>query len=297
VFIQESAAALYAPLYLLGIFAAGAIAFRAGLRRGIALDGWALTLGAGIVGGVVGSRLLMFDFHSPEPGEKTILGALVGGAAAAFCAARFLRIDGRLALDSLARGAPAGMAIGRVGCFLAGCCAGIPTTLPWGVRYSSPETPGGGGGAAIGLEGVSRHPVQLYEAFLDLAVLYLVARSPFAPRLKRPGAVAAFTTFALALSRFMIEFLRDNAAPAGSLSIVQWVLLATVLPASVSYLLFNRRTVSLVPEVPARVDADGALGGEVAMPWRFMTATVLIVGVVAALGSWLTPIANRRTLP
>lgn len=40
-------------------------------------------------------------------------------------------------------------AIGRIGCFLAGCCYGIESSVPW----------------AIHLHGLDRHPVQLYEAF------------------------------------------------------------------------------------------------------------------------------------
>ena len=42
-----------------------------------------------------------------------------------------------------------GHALGRVGCFLTGCCFGAQCDLPW----------------AIKMEGVYRHPVQLYEAF------------------------------------------------------------------------------------------------------------------------------------
>lgn len=50
-------------------------------------------------------------------------------------------------------------AIGRVGCFLAGCCYGTETNLPW----------------AIHLHGLERHPVQIYEAFsLGLFAFYLM---------------------------------------------------------------------------------------------------------------------------
>jgi prolipoprotein diacylglyceryltransferase len=51
------------------------------------------------------------------------------------------------------------LAVGRPGCFLAGCCAGIPADLPWGVHFAA-DAPG-----------VFRHPTQIYEALFALAML------------------------------------------------------------------------------------------------------------------------------
>lgn len=57
-------------------------------------------------------------------------------------------------------------ALGRIGCFLAGCCYGIETSAPW----------------AIHLHGLDRHPVQLYEA-LGLAALAILLDKKWSERL------------------------------------------------------------------------------------------------------------------
>ena len=77
--------------------------------------------------------------------------------------------------DTYAFALPLGHAIGRVGCFMAGCCYGKPTTLPWGVTFTSE--------AAERLVGtpldIPLHPTQLYEAaveFLNFLILIWLGR-------------------------------------------------------------------------------------------------------------------------
>ena len=116
-----------------------------------------------------------------------------------------------------------GQAIGRIGCFLNGCCYGKPTHAPWGVRLAWSDVP--------------RHPTQLLEtAFtLLLAVVFtrwiLVHRSWTAPR---QGRVAAAYVLIYATWRFLIEFLRDdNPIIALHLNLPQWVSLALLAVAGV----------------------------------------------------------------
>lgn len=65
-------------------------------------------------------------------------------------------------LDSLALALPLGQSIGRLGCFIAGCCYGRPTNLPWGVTFTHPES--------LSILG-KVHPTQLYESLLVLGAL------------------------------------------------------------------------------------------------------------------------------
>jgi len=65
---------------------------------------------------------------------------------------------------------PIGLAIGRLGCFSAGCCYGKPSTLPWAVTFTSEISQ-----LPRELLGVSLHPTQLYLSFNGLilaAILY-----------------------------------------------------------------------------------------------------------------------------
>ncbi|HWP65003.1 MAG TPA: prolipoprotein diacylglyceryl transferase family protein [Candidatus Limnocylindria bacterium] len=123
--------------------------------------------------------------------------ASVGGVAAGLAAARPLaRLAGvpvaRLA-DALVPAALLALGLGRVGCFLAGCCYGLPTALPWGVVFP-------------GTDGLPRHPLQLYSAALDVLIVLAVR-----PRGPSPGAAAARALAAFAAGRFALETLRDPA--------------------------------------------------------------------------------------
>lgn len=78
---------------------------------------------------------------------KTILGGLVGGYFGVELAKWSLRLTLKTG-DSFAVPVAASIAVGRLACFVGGCCYGTPTSLPWGVRFS---------------DGIPRHPTQLYE--------------------------------------------------------------------------------------------------------------------------------------
>lgn len=119
-------------------------------------------------------------------------GAILGGGLIALVAwQRRIRIL-ELA-DLLMPAIVLGLGLGRVGCFLNGCCYGRPTTLPWAV--------GGRGGAAI-------HPTQLYET---IACLTLFAVTWWWWRRRRwQGEVAALGLFGYAGWRFINEGLRGD---------------------------------------------------------------------------------------
>jgi phosphatidylglycerol---prolipoprotein diacylglyceryl transferase len=106
-----------------------------------------------------------------------------------------------------------GMGIGRTGCFLAGCCYGVGTDLPWAVHYPSGDL------AALG----AVHPVQIYDAMFGfvafLVILTLYERRRFSGQLFL-GLVGLYTFW-----RFGTEMLRadDDRGIWLSLSTSQWV--------------------------------------------------------------------------
>ena len=118
-----------------------------------------------------------------------------------------------------------GIAVGRLGCLFAGLrdeTFGIPTGLPWGVDLG---------------DGVSRHPVQLYEslAMLGFLAFYLAA-------LRRRAAWTrerAFYLFVLvyAVQRFAWEFLKPYPRLLGPLDLFQLLALAMIFYA----LMFDAR--------------------------------------------------------
>ena len=85
-----------------------------------------------------------------------------------------------------------GHAVGRIGCFLTGCCFGSQCNLPW----------------AIKMDGEYRHPVQLYEAFALFALGYLSLK--WIQKKKSNLYVVTNYLLVYSLVRFIIEYFRGD---------------------------------------------------------------------------------------
>ena len=160
-------------------------------------------LGA-LFGGVLGSKLPMImlywrDMIAQFPDltllitSRSITGGLAGGAVGVLLAKRWFGISGRRG-NLFVPGIAAGVAIGRMGCFLRGCCYGKPTTVPWAVDFG---------------DGILRHPTQLYEMIFMVIVLAvgLVAVRRWSEPL---GMVFKVFMVAYFSFRFWVEFVRDE---------------------------------------------------------------------------------------
>ena len=168
--------------------------FKADLSYDIVL--WAL------VGGILGSRLFYvlghWDYYTSDPLQILLIqsgglvwyGGLLGGAAAVV----FLLWRKGLHLptfaDVVAPALPLGAAIGRIGCFLNGCCYGKTTALPWAIDYL----------------GAKRHPTQIYEFIMNLAIFGLVWS--LRKRTGKPGSLFLIYLMVYSLARFSVEFFR-----------------------------------------------------------------------------------------
>jgi phosphatidylglycerol---prolipoprotein diacylglyceryl transferase len=131
-------------------------------------------------------------------------GGVIGGLAWVLLYTHFQKMPFLSVLDVSAAGVALGHGIGRLGCFAAGCCYGKPTSLPWGVTFSS--------SAAARLSGtplhVALHPTQLYEAsaeFLNFLILiWLGSRRKFSGQL-----IGAYFIL-YGIERGTIEFFRGD---------------------------------------------------------------------------------------
>lgn len=105
--------------------------------------------------------------------------------------------------DVVASSLPLGLSIGRIGCFMAGCCYGKPTDLPWGVIFSNPRS------LARAHLGEPVHPTQLYESSGSFLIFIFIF---FYLRKRKHFDGELFWTFTLLYSamRFFLEFLRDD---------------------------------------------------------------------------------------
>lgn len=161
-------------------------------------------------------------------------GGLIFGATAFFITARRAKLDVLRAADLFAAALALGHAFGRIGCFLAGCCHGRPTSCPVAVTFTSPASE-----VSPFFLGVPLHPVQLYEAAGNLAIFFLLnAGLARTLRGKLPaGAVTALYAALYAALRFFVEFLRgdDRGALRLGLSPAQLISAAVFLAAAVVF--------------------------------------------------------------
>jgi phosphatidylglycerol:prolipoprotein diacylglycerol transferase len=201
-----------------------------------------------VVSALVGSRLLyvILDFRPflENPlklfalweGGLDFQGGLFLALAVAFWYMRRHQLPWRSALDALGLGIPVGQFFGRLGCFMAGCCYGTPSSLPWAVTFTAPNT--------LCPLREPLHPAQLYEAFLDLGVFGLL--NMLKTRKRYEGQLILTYFFLAGLVRFVVEFFRSPTDYRGpvifwSMPLTQIIALGAVLVSGALLLWFGRR--------------------------------------------------------
>lgn len=198
--------------------------------------------------GLVGAKLFMvlFDFKSYWNDPRSLFswstvqaaGVYQGGFLLALVTAilymRHNRLPGLETCDVFAPGIAVGQAIGRLGCFSAGCCWGTETHVPWAVTFTNPE--------AYRLTGVTLgvplHPAQLYEAFADALIFFFLYKLIAKPH--TAGTIIGWYLALYSTARFVIEFFRFHEQGLHyGLSYTQWISLGT-LAAGLALLIVRR---------------------------------------------------------
>ena len=199
--------------FLAAIWVSGREVARQGIDREKFLDmGFWVVLSA-----IVGARLfhvvVYWRNYAADPVEilKLWNGGLVfyGGflAAVAACLAylRRNRIPFLPVADASAIGIPLGLAFGRIGCTMAGCCFGKPCDLPWAVTFSDP--------ASLAPLHVPLHPTQIYESMAGFAIFGILYATR--DRFRTPGVRFWTMLILYGAARSFLEIFRDD--PSGFL--------------------------------------------------------------------------------
>ena len=156
---------------------------------------------------------------TPEPLGFSLMGGLLLAVAMGTFACRRTRIDPWRLADAAAPGVLVGLAVMRVGCFLAGCCFGEESTLPWAVQfpYGSPafeHYQAQGAVREISLFSLvttpTVHPTQLYELVGSLAAAGLAAY--LLHRKAAPGVAFLSAALAFCVTRLANHVLRVPSA-------------------------------------------------------------------------------------
>ena len=165
-----------------------------------------------LITGVISSRIVcilsqtissisyydMIDIRQPG---FSILGAVIGICIHAIIASKLYRFPLAIIADRAALYAPFGQAIGRIGCFLAGCCYGIPVLNGWGITYHDPQV--------LAPLGICLYPTQLYSAFILFCIGLILYRYQNQIS-KKPGRLLCTYLISIGIERFIIDFWRDD---------------------------------------------------------------------------------------
>jgi phosphatidylglycerol---prolipoprotein diacylglyceryl transferase len=208
----------YGFLVSMGVLIGLWISVRSSERIGIDGDkAWNLGILV-VLCGIIGAKVLYivneWSYYSAHPGEIFSIatlqagGVFSGGLLAAFLAAAWYvwkhHMPALGTCDAFAPGLALGHAIGRIGCFAAGCCYGKETHHWWGVTFTNK--------LAYEITGTPLNkplePTQLFESAVELAnfffLMWLLKRRKF------DGQVIGAFMFIYGIARFFLEDLRDD---------------------------------------------------------------------------------------
>ncbi len=205
-----------------------------------------------IIASILGARLtyviVHWEYYANDPlralkvwdGGLALYGGLIAGILCGLLFFSRRRVDAWVGADIVAPSLALGIGLGRIGCFLNGCCFGQPCAVPWGVTFPP------GSGAGTHYHEILIHPTQLYEsaaAFAVLGLLLLLDR-----RRRFPGFLLWVFVLLLSLTRFLVDPLRyyestSMAVESASLSLTsnQLIGLVLALVSVVALVLLSRR--------------------------------------------------------
>ena len=164
-----------------------------------------------VIGLILGARLgyIIFyniEFYSHHPlnilyvweGGLSFHGGLIGIIIAALYTSKAYKISFFELSDLICISAPVGIFLGRISNFINGELYGRPSSMLFGIIFPTADNQ-------------YRHPSQLYEAFLEGLLLFIILNLSifFLKTLSKPGCVSGLFLFFYGLFRFIVEFSRE----------------------------------------------------------------------------------------
>lgn len=154
------------------------------------------------------------DFLNLLSGGFVFYGGAIGGILGVFIYSKQFKVNFLDLIENMIPGVPLAHAIGRIGCFCAGCCYGMPYPPPIGV-YFKPDS--------VAPLGQSFFPIQLCEAFLNL-ILFIIIFT-YSRHERKPGKIIGMYLIGYGIERFILEFFRYDSIRGifFGLSTSQWI--------------------------------------------------------------------------
>jgi phosphatidylglycerol:prolipoprotein diacylglycerol transferase len=168
-----------------------------------------------LIFGFLGARLMHVFFEAPDyyhehpqaifyiwQGGFVYYGGLIVGMIAALAYLNAKSISWTTWADRASLPIGLTYAIGRIGCFLNGCCYGKYCLLPWAVQFPAHAQ------WQIAIE--PRHPTQLYAFFFEIASLGVLLLISHRNWFRQPGRLFALWLITHAAGRILMECYRDD---------------------------------------------------------------------------------------
>jgi phosphatidylglycerol:prolipoprotein diacylglycerol transferase len=165
-----------------------------------------------VLSAFLGSRVLYvlinFDAFREHPvqifkiweGGLVFYGGLIPATVVAFWVMRWHRLPVWRLADLVSPLIALGLSFGRVGCFLAGCCYGKESSLPWAVVFKNPDS--------LARLNVPLHPTQLYDAANGFVLFFFLRWME--KRKTFDGQIFWLFLFLYSVTRFFIEIFRGD---------------------------------------------------------------------------------------
>ncbi len=157
--------------------------------------------------GIIGARIFYIIIEWPyfsenlweipmlQKGGLAWQGGFLGGALAGIWFAQSKKLSLKPLLDLAAPYVALGQSIGRIGCFLNGCCYGKP--VAWGIYFPSHDA--------------RLYPTQLFETISLFVIFLILKRAQTKPH--QAGFIFVFYLWLAAIERFVVEFYRGDTIP------------------------------------------------------------------------------------
>ncbi len=182
------------------------------------------------IAGIVGGRVLhilsewkdytsFYQMISIWNGGLSLFGAFAGVFFYSLWALKRKQLPVLVLYDVAALYAPLIQGMGRIGCFLAGCCYGCPTSLSWGITYTHP--------LVVAPLNTQIHPTQLYSSLIFFGI-FIVMRFFVFKHVSRAGELSMMYVMAMSFERWFVDFFRGdrimlpNQHPFSFFSFHQW---------------------------------------------------------------------------
>lgn len=215
----------YGLMIGIGIIVAYYMAEYRANKRGMDVDMILSIAICGVVCGILGAKILYYvtilDEIVANPKKLldisdgfVVYGGIIGGVLGGYVLSRIKHISFFQYADLVMPSVALAQGFGRIGCFLAGCCYGMPTHSHFAIVFHNSD---------FAPNNIPLVPTQLISSGLDFLHCLLLLYA--AKKCKKQGQVVSLYLICYSLGRFVLEFFRGdlNRGSVGSLSTSQFI--------------------------------------------------------------------------